>query len=435
MKEKLFVLSMDAMIHEDVAYLETKPNFSRLMRERAEVERVRTIYPSITYPAHTSISTGCRPGRHGVIANASFKTVDDGVAHYFLYADMVRVEDIFTAARRAGCTTAAVYWPITGNHPDIDWLIDEYFFPDSNEDILEGFAKLGANEQTLEAVRENLHRYPTTYYNKLVRQTGYLAKTDTYDDFINGCACSLIRRYQPDFMMIHNCFLDNARHFGGVFHPMLRAALDEMDLWLGELMQAMEDAGVYEDTNFVILSDHGQMNYNRRVNPNVALVNAGLIQLTEDGEVATWDAFAQSNGKSATVYLHEPDNRQIYHAVHECLDVLRREGYIEDYFTREEVKNMYGLDGSFAFMIEPDDDTAFGDGWTGNLAEEYHWCTHGYRPEKGPQPVFLGRGPAFRPGAVLPYAHITDDAPTLARILGAQLPQAEGRCLSELLLR
>ena len=94
MKEKLFVLSMDAMVHEDVAYLLHKPNFSRLMAQRAEVERVRTIYPSITYPAHTSILTGCRPGRHGVISNTSFKTVNDGIDHWHLYAGAVRAETV-----------------------------------------------------------------------------------------------------------------------------------------------------------------------------------------------------------------------------------------------------------------------------------------------------------------------------------------------------
>ena len=55
MKEKFFVLSLDAMIHEDVEYLMTKPNFSRIMEHRAEVERVRSVFPSITYPAHTTL--------------------------------------------------------------------------------------------------------------------------------------------------------------------------------------------------------------------------------------------------------------------------------------------------------------------------------------------------------------------------------------------
>ena len=60
-------------------------------------------------------------------------------------------------------------------------------------------------------------------------------------------------------------------------------------------------------------------------------------------------------------------------------------------------------------------------------------ATHGYEPELGCQPVFLAHGPAFREGAVLERAKLVDIAPTLAAALGQQLPQAQGRCLNELL--
>ena len=66
MKQKLFVFSMDAMVHEDVAYMEQKPNFQKIMGKRAEVERVCSVYPASTYPAHTTLMTGCYPGKHRV---------------------------------------------------------------------------------------------------------------------------------------------------------------------------------------------------------------------------------------------------------------------------------------------------------------------------------------------------------------------------------
>ena len=64
MKKKLFVLSMDAMVREDIAYLKTKPNFKKIMEKRAEVDKVLTVYPASTYPAHTTLMTGAHPGRH-----------------------------------------------------------------------------------------------------------------------------------------------------------------------------------------------------------------------------------------------------------------------------------------------------------------------------------------------------------------------------------
>ena len=54
-------------------------------------------------------------------------------------------------------------------------------------------------------------------------------------------------------------------------------------------------------------------------------------------------------------------------------------------------------------------------------------------PEKGPQPPLIAMGPSFRKNTVIPHASILDEAPTIARVLGFSLPEAEGRALEELL--
>lgn len=436
MKEKLFVLSVDAMVHEDVEYMLKKPNFSKIMDKRAEVEKVCTIYPSITYPAHTSIFTGCRPGKHGIYNNTPINTDKNGVSHWYLYSKSVQVEDLFAAAKRAGCSTAAVYWPITGQNPNIDHIIDEYFFYYQNEGVEEAFARLGADEAALQAVRENLHRLPTT------RGGGELEITSTFDNFLMGCACSLIRNQQPDVLLVHNCYLDTCRHRYGVFNKKVEECLDRMDEWLGEVLQAMVDAGIYGDTNFVILSDHGQMDFTRRIKLNVLLERGGFLDIAPDGTLYDWQAYAQSNGMSATVHLRDNTNHVLCQRVYNYLKQLAAEGVwgFEKVFTVEEVRERYGTYGPFSFMVETDGYTTFSEDWHEPVVSavditDYRLgnATHGYEPEKGPQPVFLGRGPAFKEGAVLSNAQIIDEAPTLARILGQEMPQAEGRCLEELL--
>ena len=59
--------------------------------------------------------------------------------------------------------------------------------------------------------------------------------------------------------------------------------------------------------------------------------------------------------------------------------------------------------------------------------------SHGFHPDFGPRPFFLGCGPAFRKGAVLEQARLIDGAPTYAKILGVDLPDAQGQALQELL--
>lgn len=439
MKEKTVVLSMDALVGEDIDYLRSKPYFSRLFSSCAVVERVCTVYPSITYPAHVSILTGCRPGRHGVITNGAFKTTA-GATQWHLYSDLVQVEDLFAAAKRSGCTTASVYWPVTGNNPNVDYLINEYFFPDPNEDLETGFAAQGANEATLEVIRENLHRYPTEHRNRV----GKLQCKHTFDDFINGCTCSLIRRYQPDLLLVHNCFVDTMRHRHGTFCQEVLDSLDQMDLWLGELLQALEDAGTLERTNFILLSDHGQLDFARRIKMNLLLREGGFVDVDENGVVREWRAFSQSNGMSATIFLKDPDDRQTYLQLQEYLHRLSAQGVwgFEKVYTEQEAKERYGMSGDFAFMVETDGFTAFADGWTAPVsvsADPSNYCrrqaTHGYEPEKGPQPVFVATGPAFRAGAVMEQATVLDEAPTVAYILGAEMPQAEGSVLHSLLSR
>ena len=435
MKNKLFVLSMDAMVGEDVAYLRRKPNFDRLMKNAARVEQVRTVYPSITYPAHVSIMTGCCPGTHGIYTNTHVHAEKPRYPDWHLYSGEIRVENLFAAAKRVGCTTASVYWPVTGCDENVDYLINEYFFYEG-EDVEATFRAMGTSEETLVAVRENRQRLPDR-----LRKPDAATGITTFNSFINGCVCSLIRHYQPDVFLVHNCILDTLRHHNGAFHEAVLRGLDQTDIWLGEIAAAMEDAGVLADTNFVILSDHGQMDFVRRLKVNTLLRRGGFLDVDENGHVTDWRACAQSNGMSVTVFVKDGD-KSLEKEVHDYLKKLQKDGVwgFERIHTREEVKERYGLDGDFSFVLETDGYTSFSDGCDEPLIQpidlsDYRLgkATHGYEPEKGPQPVFIAAGPAFEPGAVLPAASVLDEAPTLAAVIGAQMPQAEGSCLCQLL--
>ena len=69
MKKRLIVFSADAMVCEDLPYLATLPNFRRYFGGYAQAESLRSIYPTITYPVHTTLMTGLYPKDHGVISN------------------------------------------------------------------------------------------------------------------------------------------------------------------------------------------------------------------------------------------------------------------------------------------------------------------------------------------------------------------------------
>ncbi|MBR6085159.1 MAG: alkaline phosphatase family protein [Spirochaetales bacterium] len=442
MDQKLFVLSMDAMVGEDLEYLKTRPNYKRIMEHCCRIGAVQTIYPSITYPAHASMITGCRVNKHGVYNNTKFPS-DKNYPDWHLFTDKsFKVEDLFAAAKRAGCTTGAVYWPVMGNNKNIDYNINEYFFYDKPDDMNDGektvkaFMEMGASEETAEAIRDNLDRIPSEYRHRV----GPIRLNHTFDHFINGCICSLIRRYQPDVLVAHNCILDTLRHRNGVFNDVVTWGLDMTDYWLGEIADAMAAAGVLEKTNFVIVSDHGQMNFSRRLKPNVLFARKGWLTVGSDGKpTADSKVISQSNGMSDSVYVTD---KSLLKEVHEYLQKLASEevwGFSE-VFTTEEVDKMYGWSGPFDFVIETDGYTTYSDDCREPLIapidlSDYRLgkATHGYRPEKGPQPVFVAVGPAFKEDVTIPFAYTIDEAPTFAHILGQSLPNADGRVLTEIL--
>lgn len=228
MKQRVLVFSVDAMVYEDLQHLRSCRNTKKYFQNACGVRHIRSIYPTVTYPAHTTILTGCYPASHGVISNTHFTT---GSTEYeWLWdAGNVKVPDVITAAKDQGYTTGAVFWPVTGNHKAVDYLIDEYWCPHEGEPLLDGFANMGSGPEMLKIIEKNQHLLPNG--GKLGRVA--LMDHPQIDHFLISCACDIIREYSPEFMLVHNGNIDDARHKYGVFNEEVLRGLDLVDLWIG----------------------------------------------------------------------------------------------------------------------------------------------------------------------------------------------------------
>lgn len=427
MKKKLVVISADAMVYEDLEFMATLPNYSEFVKKASMVEKVRTIYPTVTYPAHTAMASGCYPDRHGVISNEEL-TIGEPTQPWCWFHRSVKVKDIFDAAKAAGMTTAGVFWPVTGNHPSIDYLVDEYWTQFDGDTLEDCFRRSGSSEEVIEKViRPNI-------------QGDRMQIHPESDEMGTRFAVAMIREFQPDLLMFHPANIDGMRHKYGLFNEHVTQALRDTDRWLGEIIQATKDAGVYEDTNFVLMSDHGQMNVNRVMNLNVVLADNGFIRTDRYGNVVSWDAFCHSAGMSAYVFLKSGAEKSLRTRVHSLLQYLAAEGIygISEVFTREEIQQKERLSGDFDFVVETDGYTSFGQRVTrpmitnyDNSDYRYGRATHGYLPDKGPQPVFIAAGPQVKEGVVIDRRPIVDMPCTMARILGIDLPDADGKPIDE----
>lgn len=426
-KKHLIVVSVDALVFEDLEYAKTLPMFSKILREGSLVERIETIYPSLTHPVHASIISGCPAGVTGVVNNTHFTPGSLTPLWYNLF-DEINCDTIFHAAHKAGLTTASCRWPLTANGGEvIDYLVPEVLPSDMaghEANPIQAYINTGTSDCILDIVEEALKRY------------GHGNDHPEYDEFEIYCAAEIIRRYQPNLLFTHPGHVDHVRHETGLFNAKVNASIELTDKWISMLWDAVVDSGLENNTDIIILSDHGQLEITRTICPNIFLKEAGFIHVDEEDNLIGWDAYAASGGLSTQVYLSRPEDEVLYHDVKTLLEKMAQEliyGF-ERVFTKEEVKERYGLDGNFSFVLETDGFTSFNDEWTrpvvrGIDTTDYRFgnATHGHMPEKGPQPTMLAMGPSVKQGVTVPHGHILDHAATFAKILGLEFSQAQGK--------
>lgn len=430
MKDRhVVVVSVDAMVYEDLETLSKLYTFEEIWDQTARVDRVRSVYPTITYPCHSTMMTGVYPETHGIVNNEK-PIVCERSSQWQHMRDMVHAKSIFDYAKEAGLTTGAVFWPVTGNDKNIDYLVDEYW-PQHGESSEQCFRDSGSSEEVMQKVVlpnlkiiENRHR-----------------KHPWCDAFVMQCACDMLATFKPNLLMVHPANVDAYRHQTGLFTQKVETGLHETNLWMAQLIKAADDAGILDKTDFFIVSDHGQQAIRRCIALNVLLAEKGLIDVAEDGSIRDWTAFAKSGGLSALVYLKNPDNADDAARTYAVLKELMatETAGIGQIFTEEEARRDYHLGGKFSFVVEGDDYTSFSNDWVRPLVKpldnrnyRFGRASHGHLPEKGPQPTLIAFGPDIKPGVVLENARLVDEAPTFAHALGLTMENVDGRALTEL---
>ncbi len=430
-QQRVIVFSCDAMVYEDIKYLlKTSERFKELYAKGSAVKRTRTIYPSVTYPCHTSMSTGCYPNKHGVTNNNIFMPGVTKNVPWTWFADNIKCPDIFTAAKKAGLTTACVFWPVTAGHEYIDYNFPEYW-PQSPEDTKEAcFLRAGTTPE--------LYRECIAPHIEDVKIRTHPAT----DELLVRVTCDMIEKYKPHLLLLHTGDVDSYRHGTGLFTEKVTKGVEDTERWFFEIIEATKRAGTFEETNFFLISDHGQLDIVRNVKPNVVFADNGLIEVNGDGTLKLWKAYLHSTGLSAQIRLADPEDKETWQKTYDLLKHMRDEGIygISEVYTAEEINEKEHLSGEFSFVVESDGYTSFAEGWTRPMVKQldlsdyrYGKATHGHNPDKGPQPVFFGFGPGIKEGVILERRPTVDEAPTYAKLLGVEMPEADGTAITEIL--
>ncbi|MEH7177695.1 ectonucleotide pyrophosphatase/phosphodiesterase [Neobacillus vireti] len=428
----LIVVSFDCLSALDFPFLQTLPHFKTILEKGSYVEKVETIYPSVTYPCHTTIVTGNYPNRHGIINNTLLqpgRTSPD----WNWFRKSISGTTLYDEAKKANLTTAALLWPVTGK-AEIDYNLPEIF----------------PNRPWQNQFLVSLRAGSPCYQLDLNQRFGHLRNglnQPELDDFVLESTVHTIKTKKLNLLLVHFTDLDTQRHEYGFSSNEAIAAIHRHNDRLGRIFEALKESGIYENSTIVALGDHSALDENKALNLNVLFHKHNLITSNTKGIINNWKAYCKSCDGSAYIYVKDRHDKETISKVKDLLNSLLSdpEAGIEKILSAEEAAKM-GADGSCAFMVEARKGFYFLEDFQGDYVKtitredvlsdhKYTLACHGYSPKKPEySTIFMASGKGIKQKTIVPEARLIDEGPTLARLLGVDLGATDGKMIEELLL-
>ncbi len=381
------------------------PNILRLKQEGSYAEGVLGIYPTVTYPSHTTIVTGRMPAEHGIYTNQSARDYGPNSRDWFWFAKAIKVPTLWDEAHRAGLTVAAVSWPVSVGAP-IDWDLPEIWDPAKGE-LLD---------------YQYLARYATPGLLQELMPALHLPQPGLDEDVIRARAASyIIKTHRPNLMLVHLNDLDHNEHEDGPHSPQARAALENIDSCIGEILAAVREAGLTDSTTVFVVSDHGFLPIERAIYPNVLLAKAGLLEVNERGYPKGGKVFTLA---SASFFIYWPDSENLLPQVMAALKPLFDQGLLWGSFDRKGLDDL-GVEPAVKLALEPPPDALFASRAEGELVAPLKkpGGAHGFLPyRRGMEASFIAWGAGIKPGVDLHLVRMTQVGPTILKALGLEDP-------------
>jgi predicted AlkP superfamily pyrophosphatase or phosphodiesterase len=423
----LFVISFDGLSTLDFDYISTLPNFKEYLKTASYCKKVYSIYPSLTYPAHTSIITGRYPKNHGVINNTLLQPRRSSPDWYW-QRGFIEGETLYDLAIKQGMKVAALLWPVTGRSK-IQYNMPEIF----------------ANRSWQNQIMVSLLNGSPLFQIQLNSKFGNLRKgkkQPELDNFTHASFIDTIENKKPDISLIHFTDLDTMRHLHGFNSKEAKQALQRHDKRLGEIIKTLKQMGIYEDSTVILLGDHSSLDEDRIIYLNTLLKDNGYIDVDGKGKITNYRAISKSCDGSSYIYVK--DKALIDKVKKTIEDFNELNVCFENIFTNSKAKDM-GADPKCALMVEANKGYYFLDELNKDVIKKFETSevgrsgvtksTHGYSPYKPDYTtVFMASGKGIAKGRVIDKMNLVDEAPTMARLLGIEMKGIDGRVINELIL-
>ena len=366
------------------------PNLDALA-SRGSLSIAESTFPTKSNPARASISTGAYPETHGNAAYYFDERSNEAVGQTRFLA----AETISQALAAEGKTTAAVQWYMVQDH-GTSYGDPEHLYVEPG----------GLFEQRVDAAIEILNLRPVSSGGKMVKVPKI-----------------------PDFLAVYSADLDAFGHAEGAESPNLGPLLAELDRQLGRLVQATKEVGIYEQTAFLLTSDHGMTTWDRSLTERLAATKilGRRPEIVPPGRPPSPEAeiVIVTAGRIADVTLRgraaTPRGREDIRTVLEGLPHVSR------VLDAADLEALHASDKLGDFVVDVGPPWGFGVPEQGKVTPR---GGHGSTREMRVPLLIAGAG--VRVGARPRNAGLVDVAPTIAALLGARPPaDARGRALVE----
>lgn len=426
----VIVISFDAVSKEDLDFLRKLPNFSKLIKGGALIENVESVYPSLTYPAHATIVTGKYPKNHGVINNTILDLKSDN-PNWYWYRKYIKGDTIFDLAEENGMKACSILWPVT-----------------ARSKITYNMPEICCTKKYDSQVLKSALAGSIFYQLNMNKKFGYLRRgiAQPYlDNFAMEVAKETIRELKPNLLLLHLVDVDSQKHKYGVKSQETIEALKRHDDRLGEIVEVLKFTGIYNDSTIIALGDHSQIDVSSVIRLNSILVENNLIKV-KDNKVKSYKAIAKSCDGSSYLYLSNKNDIDTLNKLKEILNNLKnqKESPIEQVYSNDLISNL-GADTNAVFMLEARKGYYFIDDLFGQTIEELSedkfskirhkiMASHGYLPTKDNyETFFIASGKGIKSGVVLENGKLINHGPTIAKILGVNLKEADGMAEEKIL--
>jgi predicted AlkP superfamily pyrophosphatase or phosphodiesterase len=369
----LLLISIDAF-RADYIDRGLTPTLAMLAQGGVHADAMQPAFPSLTFPNHYTLVTGLYPDHHGIVNNTMF----DPALGKFSLGNRKAVGDgrwwdggtpIWEDADAHGLRTATMFWPgaeadIHGRHPDYWMPYDGKVTPDQRVDQVLAWLDLPPAQR-------------------------------------------------PTFLTLYFDQVDHAGHEHGPHSPEVNQALRDTDAALARLVAGLQQRGLFDRMNIIVLADHGMA--------SVPFANSVLIEkLIPLDEVQTVSlgivaGFNPKPGHDFAAIEHMLDQPQQHMR---CWDKTETPARL-NYGRNPRVPQLICL-ADVGWRITTADYLAKHQGKI-DLGE------HGYDnadPRMGA--LFIAHGPAFQPGLRYPEFPNVDVYPLMTHLLGIPANQNDG---------